>query len=96
MAVQTRSLQPLSRLPVPGACESAVLSALGVMARGQSRAQGGSAQGSDQGSEQPRQDAQSDSDMIDADAGQPYAGNADNCLRQCRAMTLSLSSLRAQ
>ena len=68
---------PLSRLPVQGACESAVLSALGVMTRGQSRAQGGSAQGSDQGSEQPRQDAQSDSDMSDADVGQPSAGNAD-------------------
>lgn len=63
-----------------GACESAMLSALGVMTRGQSRAQGGSAQGSDLGSEQPRQDAQSDSDMIDADAGQPSAGNADETM----------------
>ena len=72
---------PLSRLSVQGACESAVLSALGVMTRGQSRAQGGSAQGSDQGSEQPRQDAQSDSDMIDADAGQPCAGNADETMQ---------------
>ena len=69
---------PLGRLLVLGACESAVLSALGVMTRGQSRAQGGSAQGSDQGSEQPRQDAQSDADMSDADAGQPSAGNADD------------------
>ena len=62
---------PLSRLPVQGACESAVLFALGVMTRGQSRAQGGS-----QG-----RIHQSDSDMSDADVGQPSAGNADEAVQ---------------
>ena len=73
---------PLSRLPVCGACESTVLAALSVMTRGQSRAQG-STQGSAQETaeqpvqqpEQSRQTAQSDADMVDATADQDGAAS---------------------
>lgn len=64
---------PLSRLPVHGACESTMLAALRVMTRGQSRAkestQGPAKETAKQPVQQPeqsRQTAQSDTDMVDA------------------------------
>ena len=71
---------PLSRLPVHGACESTVLAALSVMTRGQSRAKESTqgpaqetAQQSVQQLEQSRQTAQSDTNMVDAVADQDGA-----------------------
>ena len=68
---------PLSRLPLQGACETAVLSALNVVTRGQAKAaaglQGGSTGASGQapshGPKQFGQAEQDDSDMTDAAVG---------------------------
>lgn len=79
---------PLSRLPVPGACDSAVVAALSVMTRGRSRAKESAqepavvqpTQQAEQSmaAEQSRQTAESDADMVDAAADQDgSASDAD-------------------